>query len=94
MCINTNQNTNNNNNPKNTVEQLYMNQNEAKQVVQQDSAAGVLKDEANVDEMQQLVAYINRFEKENISHAVNIVENSSYITLTPMQIAQLDKNDR
>ena len=88
MCINTNQNSNNNNN----VEQLYMNQSEVKQLVQQDSVAEALKDEVNVDEMQQLVAYINQFEKENISHAVNIVENSSYITLTPMQIAQLDKN--
>ena len=44
------------------------------------------------DEMQQLVAYINQFEKENISNAVNVVQNDAYIELTPMQIETMHKN--
>lgn len=42
--------------------------------------------------MQQLVAYINQFEKENISNAVNVVQNDAYIELTPMQIENMNKN--
>lgn len=45
------------------------------------------------DEMQQLVAYINQFEKENISsNVVNVVHNSAYIELTPEQIEKLSRD--
>ncbi len=44
------------------------------------------------DEMQELVAYINKFEKENISNAVNVAQNNAYIDLTSEQIEKLSRN--
>lgn len=47
--------------------------------------------------MQQLVAYINQFEKENISSAAavsNVVQNNAYIEMTPNQLEKLKSNQQ
>lgn len=50
------------------------------------------------DDMQQLVEYINQFEKENISTAVeNVANNNSYIEITsiiPVQTPQIGSNQQ
>jgi hypothetical protein len=52
------------------------------------------RDVQREDEMQQLVAYINQFEKENISSAANAVQNDAYIEMTPSQLEKLKSNQQ
>lgn len=62
-----------------------------------ESHAGASGMQCREDDMQQLVAYINQFEKENISSAAavgNVVQNDAYIEMTPSQLEKLKSNQQ